>query len=422
MSVYDETIMSEEDKKRLAAAGAAYNQASAKGDTAGMESAHNLAESIRKAYGYSGGTDGSQYIKVDGYEGAEKVKEASEDLNAAYSGIAEAYKQQAQAQKETVDNEVSSVLRDAYITNQLSKRNLDQSLKARGISGGITESTKAQLAQNYENNRIATQKAGIAAKKEIDLDTTAKLAENELNRANARYNADMTEAQFENTAASNQRAIEQQTISKYTSFIQNGLIDDSNVSEVANILGISEESVRVASDAAKNAEYANVALSLLSEGVYDDSFVGLLGNRFSAQTLKTYASSRKSASNGGSSGRAEGNVTEDKDIDLETVAKTSNYGSGWSEDNWSELATAYGVTITELKNYFDNLRMYDKPVGAFEEALVKAGLTKNEWSDWAAANNYGSTSSVLELRQAARELGVNVPTLTVWLSSEKNKN
>lgn len=56
--------MNKKDKDALAAAGAAWNAAKAAGDQAGMEKAHADAEAIRANYGYSGGADGSQNIKL----------------------------------------------------------------------------------------------------------------------------------------------------------------------------------------------------------------------------------------------------------------------------------------------------------------------------------------------------------------------
>lgn len=56
--------MNKKDKDALAAAGAAWNAAKAAGDKAGMEKAHADAEAIRANYGYSGGADGSQNIKL----------------------------------------------------------------------------------------------------------------------------------------------------------------------------------------------------------------------------------------------------------------------------------------------------------------------------------------------------------------------
>lgn len=53
---------SKEEQAALDAAGAAWNAANAKGDKAGMDAAHAAAEAIRAGKGYSGGSDGSQYI------------------------------------------------------------------------------------------------------------------------------------------------------------------------------------------------------------------------------------------------------------------------------------------------------------------------------------------------------------------------
>ena len=60
------TNMSKKDEDAIAAAGAAWNEAKARGDQAGMDAAHAQAEAIRNNYGYSGGDDGSQYISSSG--------------------------------------------------------------------------------------------------------------------------------------------------------------------------------------------------------------------------------------------------------------------------------------------------------------------------------------------------------------------
>lgn len=56
--------MSSSDKTALDAAGKAWTEANKKGDQAGMEAAHQRAESIRAQYGYSGGGDGSGYHRL----------------------------------------------------------------------------------------------------------------------------------------------------------------------------------------------------------------------------------------------------------------------------------------------------------------------------------------------------------------------
>ena len=61
--------MSDLDKAALEAAGNSYNQAYSAGDQAGMDAAHQQAEAIRNKYGYSGGSDGSQYIPFGSVSG-----------------------------------------------------------------------------------------------------------------------------------------------------------------------------------------------------------------------------------------------------------------------------------------------------------------------------------------------------------------
>lgn len=61
---YNDNPVSEADKKKLDSLSAQWHSATAAGDTAGAEAAHAEAERIRAGYGYSGGTDGSEYHNV----------------------------------------------------------------------------------------------------------------------------------------------------------------------------------------------------------------------------------------------------------------------------------------------------------------------------------------------------------------------
>lgn len=77
------------DKDALAAAGQAYNDAKARGDTAGMNAAHQQAEAIRANYGYSGGTNGSgsistNYIGKNGTASMDYYNNLLTQLNAMY--------------------------------------------------------------------------------------------------------------------------------------------------------------------------------------------------------------------------------------------------------------------------------------------------------------------------------------------------
>ena len=60
----DGVLMNEEDYASLQAYKDAWSSANAAGDQAGMSAAHDAAEALRAKYGYSGGGDGSEYIKT----------------------------------------------------------------------------------------------------------------------------------------------------------------------------------------------------------------------------------------------------------------------------------------------------------------------------------------------------------------------
>jgi len=56
--------ISASDQKKLNEYTAAWHEANARGDKAAMDAAHKGAEAVRAGYGYSGGSDGTQNIKI----------------------------------------------------------------------------------------------------------------------------------------------------------------------------------------------------------------------------------------------------------------------------------------------------------------------------------------------------------------------
>ena len=79
--------MTKKDQDALAAAGKAWNEANARGDKAGMEAAHKQAESIRNSYGYSGGSDGSQYIKGNSADSKKFSSSVGNKTGGQYVGV-----------------------------------------------------------------------------------------------------------------------------------------------------------------------------------------------------------------------------------------------------------------------------------------------------------------------------------------------
>lgn len=60
----DDVLMNDSDLELMARYTADYERARAEGNQGGMAAAHDAAEKLRASYGYSGGSDGSEYIKV----------------------------------------------------------------------------------------------------------------------------------------------------------------------------------------------------------------------------------------------------------------------------------------------------------------------------------------------------------------------
>lgn len=57
------------------------------------------------------------------------------------------------ASTKTLNDSAEQVLREAYINRMLSEKNLAQQLSANGLTGGMAESTRAGLLNNYGNSR-----------------------------------------------------------------------------------------------------------------------------------------------------------------------------------------------------------------------------------------------------------------------------
>lgn len=152
------------DYNAIQSAKQAYAEAQARGDTAGMNSANAAANEIRAKYGYSGGSDGSEYIALP----TQKVetnpyKEAMAEMQDRYDKLAEQQQatnaaaikqgtQRLESQKYGINHAYDDSARQAYIANMQSKKNLPQQLAYSGATGGATETANLGLQTNYENN------------------------------------------------------------------------------------------------------------------------------------------------------------------------------------------------------------------------------------------------------------------------------
>lgn len=179
-------------------------------------------------------------------------------------------------------------LREAYINYMLNKKNLNQGLSAMGLSGGATESTQANMYNNYGNarNNINTTLS----------DNLASLLNNWQNNvasANQLYNTQYADAinNFTNNINALESALANNLVSTYSGGSLSNLASFANqlgqlTSNLAsaqytptqNILGVNNVNTTQANDMGSVTDYAKyLASNLISSGMSAD---------VAAQTMK----------------------------------------------------------------------------------------------------------------------------------------
>lgn len=134
--------MSDLDKAALDAAGQSWNAANAAGDQAGMDTAHRQAETIRGKYGYSGGSDGSQYLPF----GASTKKEFSYSSAPSYTS----------KYQDQIDELTEAILgRDPFEYNYLEDPNYQQ------YEESYTRSGKRAMQDTL--GQVAARTGGLAS-------------------------------------------------------------------------------------------------------------------------------------------------------------------------------------------------------------------------------------------------------------------
>ncbi len=193
-SIYDEQYMSDEDKKLVADV---KNRASA--GLTDWKSAHDFVEQTRAKYGYSGGDDGSRYIRLDSGAPDSFGRMETPKWESSYKSEVEDLKNAILSQEKfTYDHENDPAyleLERAYTKS--AQRAMDDTLgKVSARTGGIASSYAGQVAQSTYNDhmddlsdkvtalREAAYQKHLAEKeqKRSDLNTLLALEENEYNK------------------------------------------------------------------------------------------------------------------------------------------------------------------------------------------------------------------------------------------------
>lgn len=196
-SIFDEHLLTKSDIKRINELGKLWQEAK---DEKSRSAYHNEAEAIRQSYGYSGGEDG---------HGFEALNNNVVNTSAASNAYSDALRQAQQSQLENykIQSDAAEAdgkerLRQAYIKNMQQSLGLDQAMKAEGITGGMSESTRAALNNRYSSLRDSILSDVASQKQQIALENNKSSAQNEKDIAENEYKAALTRAeQLENAKA-----------------------------------------------------------------------------------------------------------------------------------------------------------------------------------------------------------------------------
>ena len=137
----------------------AYNNAASLGDEAGKQAAHAAAEALRAQYGYSGGTDGSEYIAKTGVMPTYSYDVAQPTYTSNYSSRIDEMLNQILNRDAFNYNAESDPLFQQYKTqyNREGNRSMNDTLAAAASQAGGMNSyamTAAQQANNYYASQL----------------------------------------------------------------------------------------------------------------------------------------------------------------------------------------------------------------------------------------------------------------------------
>ena len=248
---YNDAIMNNADKQKIAALGEQWQAAQKAGNQGGMNEAHEQAELIRKKYGYSGGGDGSGFKIVGNNTVLPEAKDQSESINKIYDAqqkaktdaLKAAYDQNMadyDAQAAKIPQTYNEARRQVSTQADISRANLNEQMAGSGINVGAG----SQLALSQQNSRNAAMGKVSSAEADALSDLEAQrqkvkaayqnavaqaISENDAERAKALYteaqrvdnsivNTAVKQLSVDTTLAENERSrLEQQaaTLAKY---------------------------------------------------------------------------------------------------------------------------------------------------------------------------------------------------------------
>ncbi len=207
---YNDALIRQNDAQQAAEIDAIkkrYEEAKAIGDVAGMKKAHADAEAKRKEWGYSGGSDGSDYIASGGISGAnlgtlmsnrynqgfqdyeDKMKAASDAQQSALQASVDSAVANLEGQKYTIGKNTeanNAAAEKAYMTAINPNGSMAENLAAQGLlTTGNTESSQISAGNTYQNALNNNATTATEALAEIERAITQARLNGDIQKANA---------------------------------------------------------------------------------------------------------------------------------------------------------------------------------------------------------------------------------------------
>lgn len=200
----DDNKVSQSDRDKIAQAQKDYNDAKAKGDTEGMQKAHETAEAIRNKNGYSGGVDGSKNIVTSNTKSAKSTDantDATKDNTDSNYEASDTNKEVADSNKELASS--NKALADS--NEKLAKSNSSSSSSSGGSSSGkkgssgsgsgssgssSSSSGRVTWSHNDNGNGTYTHSTTLPNGKKVSYTNTSKKAKGGVNLRGDVYNVD----------------------------------------------------------------------------------------------------------------------------------------------------------------------------------------------------------------------------------------
>ena len=133
-----------------------------------------------------------------------QMSSLADNLASTRSQLADSYNRS----KNSINADAESSLRQAYINNMLSQKNLGQQMSAQGLTGGATETTLANMANNYGNARNNINTTVNSNLSDLEGNYNSNLAQAQQAYNSAVASANMQKAQqamaLENALANNE--------------------------------------------------------------------------------------------------------------------------------------------------------------------------------------------------------------------------